>query len=677
MRAAIRKIGIALAILGVMLVPTLPAAAAPQAKTSPAVEQAIHDMFAVHQYSQAAISPDGSRVAWVESLNAKNGAPSPNSAIYVADWETGGARVHITAAKAGAVAAENDVVWSPGGRRLAFLSDAGHPGQSQLYVVSPGGPVRQLTHLKGALSDISWSPDGGTIALLFIENAPPTVGPLAAVPRQTGVIGSKIYEKRIALVNVATGEARQISPADLYVYEYDWAPDGKHLTGTAAHGDGDDNWWVNRLYVFDATTGKAHIIYTPPVTLQVAYPRWSPDGRSVAFIGGLMSDQGVVGGDIYTVSASGGEARDVTEGMKASASSLTWSHDSKSIVFGEIVDGECGVASLDLASGRISTLWQGPDMLGSDFFGVGLSLSRDGKESATVRQSFTMPPEVWAGPVGKWKQVTSLNKDLKPSWGKAESLHWNTDIGTVQGWLVYPRNYDPARHYPMVVDVHGGPAWANLPRWPSRWSYVMALPPAGYFVLLPNPRGSYGAGEAFTRANVKDFGGGDFRDIMAGVDQAIKTVPVDAEKLGITGWSYGGYMTMWAVTQTHRFHAAVAGAGLANWLSYYGQNKIDKWMIPFFGSSVYDDPAVYAKSGPIHFVKNVKTPTLIVVGERDAECPAPQSYEFWHALKTFGVPTELVVYPNEGHLFVNPAHNRDVILRSLGWFQSHLEGGKQ
>ena len=152
-------------------------------------------------------------------------------------------------------------------------------------------------------------------------------------------------------------------------------------------------------------------------------------------------------------------------------------------------------------------------------------------------------------------------------------------------------------------------------------------------------------------------------------------MPVDPEKLGITGWSYGGYMTRWAVTQTHRFHAAVAGAGLANWLSYYGQNQIDKWMIPFFGSSVYDDPAVYAKSGPIHFVKNVKTPTLVVVGERDAECPAPQSYEFWHALKTLGVPTELVVYPNEGHMFVNPAHNRDVILRSLAWFESHLEGG--
>jgi dipeptidyl aminopeptidase/acylaminoacyl peptidase len=224
----------------------------------------------------------------------------------------------------------------------------------------------------------------------------------------------------------------------------------------------------------------------------------------------------------------------------------------------------------------------------------------------------------------------------------------------------------------MVVSVHGGPAWANLPGWPSRWDYPMALPPAGYFLLLPNPRGSYGAGEAFTRANVKDFGGGDFRDIMAGVDEAIKTAPVDPQKLGITGWSYGGYMTMWAVTQTHRFRAAVAGAGLANWLSYYGENKIDKWMIPFFGANVYEDPAVYARSAPIDFITHVKTPTLVLVGERDAECPAPQSYEFWHALKTLGVPTELVVYPDEGHMFVNPAHNRDVILRSLAWFQSHM-----
>src|SRR5205814_9416379 len=145
----------------------------------------------------------------------------------------------------------------------------------------------------------------------------------------------------------------------------------------------------------------------------------------------------------------------------------------------------------------------------------------------------------------------------------------------------------------------------------------------------------------------------------AGVDAAIKKYPVDPARLGVTGWSYGGFMTMWTGTQTNHFHGAVAGAGIANWQSYYGQNLIDQWMIPFFGASVYDASAVYDKRSPIHYIKKVKTPTLVIVGERDAECPSSQSYEFWHALKTLGVPTQLIVYPGEGHLFINLANQAD------------------
>ena len=167
----------------------------------------------------------------------------------------------------------------------------------------------------------------------------------------------------------------------------------------------------------------------------------------------------------------------------------------------------------------------------------------------------------------------------------------------------------------------------------------------------------------------RDFGYGDFRDIMTGVDQALKEAPIDEHRLGITGWSYGGYMTMWAVTQTNRFAAAVAGAGLANFQSYYGENQIDKWMVPFFGASVYDDPKVYDKSSPILFVKNVKTSTLILVGDRDGEVPAPQSFEWWHALKTLKVPNQFVVYPNEGHGISQPEHRRDYQVRSMEWFE--------
>jgi len=195
----------------------------------------------------------------------------------------------------------------------------------------------------------------------------------------------------------------------------------------------------------------------------------------------------------------------------------------------------------------------------------------------------------------------------------------------------------------------------------------------GYAVFYPNPRGSFGQGERFTAANVHDFGYGDLRDVLAGVDAAEKVAPIDDARLGITGGSYGGFMTMWAVTQTHRFKAAVASAGLSNWLSYYGENGIDGWMLPYFGASVYKDPAVYAKSSPINFISNVRTPTFAYVGERDIECPAPQTQEFWHALKSLGVPTSVMIYPGEGHGLREPEHAADAMRRTLEWFDKYLK----
>jgi len=300
-------------------------------------------------------------------------------------------------------------------------------------------------------------------------------------------------------------------------------------------------------------------------------------------------------------------------------------------------------------------------------------VSSDAKSAALIRNSFSKPPEVWAGPMGDFHQITSRNAGLKPVWGEAKSIHWTSDGYNVQGFLLYPKDFDPSKKYPMAVHVHGGPAFANTSHWPGVHDFSAPLSAAGYFLLFPNPRGSYGQGEAFVRANVKDYGYGDFRDILAGVDEALRVAPVDPDRLGITGWSYGGYMTMWAVTQTNRFKAAVAGAGIANYQSYYGENLIDQWMIPYFGAAVYDDPQVYARSSPITFIKNAKTPALILVGDSDGECPTPQSYEFWHALKTLGVETMFVVYEHEGHMFASPAHQRDVIERTAAWFGEHLK----
>jgi dipeptidyl aminopeptidase/acylaminoacyl peptidase len=621
----------------------------------------------VHGIRQVAISPDGQRVAWVDSSGAW-----PHGIFVCTLASPASTRRRITAGNDDEASDEREIAWSPDSRQLAFLSNAQTPDQVQLYVANvSGGEARKLTDLKGALGSPTWSPDGKTLALLFIENAPRLPGPLEPMPLPSGEIGGKAYEQRLTTVDVATGRVRQLSPSDMYVYEYDWSPDGKRFVLAAAHGAGDAQWYVAEIYTLQADSGEMKSLYKPE--LQVAVPRWSPDGNNIAFIGGLMSDEGSTGGDVYLLPATGGAARNLTPGLQASISWLAWRPGGDEILLLESVDGASSIATLGVRSGKVTTRWRGPETLSLGVWDFRLSVASDGKTCAMLRETYSDPPEVWAGPIGAWKQMTTSHHAAAAEWGKSENVHWTNEGLNIQGWLTYPQDYDPTRRYPLVVEVHGGPGAMARPTWPSSFFDLTLLSHYGYFVLHPNPRGSFGQDEAFTHGNVRDFGYGDLRDILAGVDFVVKHFPVDNNRVGIGGWSYGGYMTMWAVTQTHRFHAAVSGAGIANWQSYYGENDIDQWMIPFFGASVYDDPAVYAKSSPITFIKNVKTPTLILVGDRDGECPTPQSFEFWHAIETLGIENRFVVYPDEGHTIYDRAHRHDIMQRTLEWYDRHLK----
>jgi dipeptidyl aminopeptidase/acylaminoacyl peptidase len=635
-----------------------------QAQTVPQLRAAI---AGTTQYKETALSPDGRWVGWSVTLRNSDNTESKNSEIWLLELKKTGAQPRKVGA-ARVPRAEHSLAFSPDSKQLAFLSDAEKPGQLQLYVESVTGvSARRLTSLKGFLAGPRWSPDGRQLGLLFTQNAPRAAGPLEPSTKDAGLVEEQIFEQRLNIVDVRGGLVKAVTPADTYVYEYDWAPDSARLAYTAARGNGDNNWWVARLFTVTLTDGQTAEIHKP--LLQIANPRWSPDGSRIGFIGGIMSDEGSTGGDIFSVPASGGAAQNLTPGRKSSPSWLAWL-PSGQILFTETIDGGTALATLNPNGKGTETLWKSDESIkaGDD----ALAVSTDGKIIAAIRNSWTQAPEVWAGPRGEWAQRTHSNAALKPLWGKSEKLHWQSDGAVVQGWLLYPVNYDAAKKYPMVVSVHGGPASAKKPTWPLGHFDLSTLSSQGYFVLFPNPRGSYGAGESFTQGNVKDFGNGDLKDIMAGVDEALRTLPIDPARLGVAGWSYGGYMTMWAVTQTQRFRAAVAGAGIANWQSYYGQNLIDQWMIPYFGASVYDDPAVYAKSSPITFIRNVKTPTLILVGDSDAECPPPQSYEFWHALKTAGVKTQLVIYPGEGHAVRKPANTKDILERTIAWFNQNL-----
>ncbi|MHB8283555.1 MAG: S9 family peptidase [Caulobacteraceae bacterium] len=629
------------------------------------VSHAAPTSLGVHNFGALALSPDGAKIASVDTF----------SLFADASHEAHG---HVVVRnRAGVVVATHDscptcrysgLAWSPDGKALAFIASDGKANTAALEVIRDG-KVATLATITGVAQKPRWSPDGQTLALQATAGAHKLTGAVEAGAAQIGDIGAVEAEdeQRIAVVPVAGGPVRYVSPADTFIYEYDWTPDGAGFVATAAKGNGDNNWWVAKLVGVDLASGAERVIAAPKT--QMDFPRVSPDGKTVAFIGGLMSDFGSVGGDIYTVPLSGGAPTDITPGYKGTFTSLTWRGQT---LYGSAQIGDqAAVFSLD-KGGAVRVLRSGADTLSA---GDGdIALSADGAQGAAVVQDFTHAPELAAGPLASMAAITHENAGLLPQ-VSAKSVAWKSDGFDVQGWLIGPPSADASKAHPMIVVIHGGPSAATTPTYVSAHPGLFAyqeLVAKGYYFFMPNPRGSYGQGEAFTQANKRDFGGGDLRDILAGVDAVEKTAPIDDKRLGVAGHSYGGFMTMWTVTHSQRFHAAIAGAGLSNWISYYGENGIDQWMIPFFGASAYDDPAVYEKASPILAIKAAHTPTLIYVGERDVECPAPQSFEFFRGLQAVDTPASLVVYAGQGHAIRDPADLVDLHKREAAWLEKYL-----
>jgi dipeptidyl aminopeptidase/acylaminoacyl peptidase len=619
----------------------------------------------IHNFGALALSPDGARVATIDTFALFTDAAHD-------------AHGHVAVRnRAGVVVAVHDpcptcrysgLAWSPDGKALALIASDPKAHTAALDVIRDG-KAATLAVIDGVAERPRWSPDGQTLALQATAGAHKLTGAVEAGAPQVGDIDAVETqdEQRIAVVSAAGGALRYVSPADTFVYEYDWTPDGRGFVATAAKGNGDNNWWVAKLVGIDLASGAARVIAEPK--LQMDFPRVSPDGKTVAFIGGLMSDFGAVGGDIYTVPLSGGAPTDITPGYHGTFTSLA--RRGQALYGSAQIGDQAAVFRLD-PKGGVSVLRSAPDTLSA---GDGeVSFSADGALGAAVVQDFTHAPELAVGPLTAMAPVTHENAGLLPQ-VSARSVAWKSDGFDVQGWLIGPPAADTSKLHPMVVVIHGGPSSATTPTYVSAHPGLFAyqeLVAKGYYFFMPNPRGSYGQGEAFTAANKRDFGGGDLRDILAGVDAVEKIAPIDDKRLGVAGHSYGGFMTMWTVTHSHRFHAAIAGAGLSDWISYYGENGIDQWMTPFFGATAYDDPAIYEKLSPIYYIKNAHTPTFIYVGERDVECPAPQSFEFFRGLQAMGTPASLVVYAGQGHAIRDPADLVDLHKREAAWLDKYL-----
>jgi len=646
-------------LIAFSLAATLAASANPSAPAPPTPP--------VHTYASLAIAPAGDQLASIENQQSVTSAEALHGPVIVRSARDGHVLKSIDPC---AACSYSGLTWSADGKALALLATDGAAGTVQILLAREGG-VKTLATLSGVANTPRFSPDGRTLAVLATIAAKKKIGALEAGVEQVGDIGAAPDEQRIAVVSMGGGELSFITPDDTFIYEYDWTPDSKGFVATAAKGDGDNNWWLAELDAFDLAKGAPRQIVGPDYAkYQMSMPRMAPDGKSAVFVGGIMSDFGPLGGEIYEVPFGGGTPVSLTPGFRGSFNSILWR--GKQLYGTAIMVDRAALVAIDAAKLTTRTLWS--EAVTANAAESSVALSADGRVGTAVVEDFGHAPKIIAGPILRMVAITHDNDALAVDLD-VRSVQWKSDNFDVQGWLIGPASRPAGKLYPMIVHVHGGPAAAVLPLFGTDYSLYTTVHEwveHGYYVFMPNPRGSFGQGDAFARANIRDFGGGDFRDIMSGVDAAEKVAPIDDRRLGIHGHSYGGFMVMWVVTHTNRFRTAIAGAGISDWISYYGLNGVDTWMLPYFGASMYDDAAAYRAVSPLESIKSARTPTLLYTGEYDVEVPAEQSFEFWHALRDESVTTDLHVYSGEGHLIQQSAHILDLRRRLPEWFDRYL-----
>ena len=601
--------------------------------------------------SDLQFSPDGNRLAFVVTEPAKGEQRARH--IWLYDKGSGVVRQFTFSAKS-----ESNPRWSPDGKELAFLSN--RDGDQQVYRMrADGGEGSAVTKGKRTVKGFEWSPDGKQVAFLAPDAKTESEEKREKDKDDAHVVDREDKQARLWILNLGSSEARALTPAGWRVSDLSWVPSGDRIVVSATDTPATDRE-TNRIFIVSLPEGKHRQLAAPHGPFGEL--RVSPDGKSLAYVGSRVD--GPDPHDLLLQALAGGAAQNLTgASLDRRIYQFHWRGDG-----GIVAAAADGFRSKFVAFDERRTQEDLPS-LASNPGQFAMSLSG---EIAFAGQSSTEPQEIWI-----WdqkeppKQVSRLNSAWqgyalsKPEYFKYKSF----DGQEIQAELLKPPVYHGGGKLPLISLIHGGPTgrWADSV---ETWGQLLAA--RGYAVFYPNVRGSIGYGQKFIEANRGDWGGGDFKDVMAGVDELIARGIADPERLGIGGWSYGGYMTEWAITQTTRFKAAVSGAGMANLISEYGTEEhpaSDEW---FFGVP-YEKPEGFLNSSPFLYVKNAKTPTLILQGEADTVDPLGQSQELYRGLKRYGVETELVVYPREPHGFHEEKHLLDRLNRILAWYDKYLK----
>jgi dipeptidyl aminopeptidase/acylaminoacyl peptidase len=642
------------------------------------------DVLALKAVAAPAISPDGTAVLFTVRTWHDGGKGKKDSRTHIWKAPADGS----TPARQISFGERGDAQpgWSPDGRFMSFVSSRGQKdgkdAKPQIWVMrTAGGEAWALTDAPEGVQQYAWAPNGRTVAFTSAD-ALPTDEKTAEEQRDD----ERQFERpappvHLWVVDVEAKAATRVTSGGDFTIQgpLSWSATNSHVAFSAGASallrDG-------RRDVFIADTTARTVEKISQNFGPDSSPRFSPDGKSVAYLSepvtappiGDGTPRGTIGHSrvlLYDVASR--QTRDVSGNLAVDPGAPHWTADGTRLIFASGTRAYVDAWSLEIATGRATQLTKGRTLQLGTF-------SKDGTKVAFTMDSPTMPADVhvadasFAAP----RRVSDANPQAREfSLGQSEVLTWKSRDGMeVEGVLLKPVGFDPARRYPTLVVAHGGPSGAFLNNYRVgglEGGQVWAG--QGWAVFYPNPRGSSNYGEKFLRANVADWGGGDFQDIDSGVDHLIARGIADKDRLAHVGWSYGGYMTAWTITQTQRYKAAMVGAGLTNMWSMYGTNDIPNVLIGYFGGIANKETLpLYMNRSAMTHIDNATTPTLILHGANDERVPVGQAQELFRGLKDRGKPTELVFYPREGHGITEYYHQQDRLVRMHRWVTSHVNG---
>lgn len=658
------------ALAGLCLIVTVTSASA-QYRRAPALD----DLIDMVQVSAPRISPDGSRVLYVRA-ELKNWKDNKRvSTIWIADADGANARQFLSSDK------DRAPQWSPNGSAVAFLStreqkDGDRDSSAQIWVIrADGGEASKLTDHKGSIRSFKWSRDANQI--FFLADEAKTDAEKAAEKAGEDAIlvdegaNGQSRGHYASLWSIGTGEGRKerkITGGSLLIGNaWDVAPDSSRIAVTVRPDGSRNGQFRSELALVDVASGELR-----PLTKNGAPetdPRWSPDGTWLAFQAPADATWDLAQEKIWVVKPDGTGARRVSDTYTGTVGEYAWAPDGRSFLFSGTRNGRGGMYQLEVESGKLRTIATGDWIANLD------SVSSDAHLGAGVLSSPGAPGDVHVFDLssGEARRVTTANPQMAMlQMAQFRAVKWKSRDGLeIEGLLWLPAEYTAGQKLPLLVSVHGGPAGV----WTTAFRGINHLYASlGWGVLEPNVRGSSSYGDALLRGNMKDIGGGDYQDLMTGVDALVSQGIADPDRLAIRGWSYGGILGGWTITQTPRFKAASLGAMVTDWASEYAMGFNHDVRLWYIGGTPWESPDAYRRQSSYTHIAKVSTPTILFHGEEDTTDTIGQSMMFYQALKDRGVPVRFIRFPREPHGFREPHHVRTRDAEEIAWLMKHARG---